>query len=76
MSKLVSALERDGLVCRERHATDGRAIRLHATAKGKRTLARGREQRLDLLEGLFEHATERELRIVREAAEIVDRLSM
>lgn len=76
MSKLVSAMEREGLVRRERHATDGRAIRLHPTAKGRRILARGREQRLDLLEALFEQATEREVRIVREAAEIVDRLAL
>lgn len=76
MSKLVSAMEREGLVRRERHATDGRAIRLHPTAKGRRILARGREQRLDLLEALFEQASDDEVRIVREAAEIVDRLAL
>lgn len=76
MSKLVAAMEREGLVRRERHATDGRAIRLHPTAKGKRILARGREQRLDVLEALFEQATEQEIRTVREAAEIVDRLAL
>ncbi|MDX6480096.1 MAG: hypothetical protein QOG85_606 [Gaiellaceae bacterium] len=76
MSKLVSAMEREGLVRREKHATDGRAIRLHPTAKGERILARGREQRLDVLETLFEQASDDEIRVVREAAEIVDRLAL
>jgi DNA-binding MarR family transcriptional regulator len=76
MSKLVAALEREGFVRRERHATDGRAIRLHPTAQGRRILARGREQRLNLLEGLFEQASDDEIRTVREAAEIVDRLAL
>ena len=76
MSKLVSAMEREGLVRRERDRDDGRAIRLHPTAKGRRILDRGRKERLDLLESLLERASEREVRVVREAAEIVDRLAL
>jgi hypothetical protein len=37
-------------------------------------LDRGRELRLTLLESLLDSATEREIAVVREAAEIVDRV--
>src|SRR5262245_50290472 len=53
MSRLVAAMEREGLVRRERDPGDGRAVRLQATAKGRRITERGRESRLALLESLF-----------------------
>src|SRR5947208_17151193 len=61
MSKLVAAMEAEGLVRREPHATDGRAVLLRATAKGRRILERGRERRLDLLESLLADASPREI---------------
>jgi len=74
MSKLVATMERDGLVRRERDLGDGRIVRLHATAKARRMAERGRERRLEVLESLLGGASAREVEIVREAAEIVDRL--
>ena len=74
MSRLVAAMEEEGFVRRERHGTDARAFVIHATAKGRRVLDRGRELRLSLLERLLGSASARELETVREAAEIVDRL--
>jgi len=74
MSRLVSAMEGEGLVRRLPHGSDGRAVVLHATAKGKRVLARARDLRLSLLERLLAEASPREVEVVREAAEIVDRL--
>jgi DNA-binding MarR family transcriptional regulator len=74
MSKLVATMERDGLVRRERDPGDGRVVRLHATAKARRMAERGRERRLEVLESLLGDASAREVEIVREAAEIVDRL--
>jgi DNA-binding MarR family transcriptional regulator len=74
MSRLVSAMEEEGLVRRSPHASDARAVVLHATAKGKRVLGRARELRLSLLETLLAEASPRELETVRTAAEIVDRL--
>jgi DNA-binding MarR family transcriptional regulator len=74
MSKLVAGMEREGLVRREAHATDGRAIRLLATVKGRRILERGRSRRLDVLESLLADASAGEVRAVREAAEVIDRL--
>src|SRR6266542_3332681 len=63
MSRLAAAMEEEGLVRRERHDTDARAVVLHATAKGRRVLDRGRELRLTLLESLLETATEREIAV-------------
>src|SRR5438105_170627 len=74
MSRLVAGMEEEGVVRRERHDTDARAVVLHPTAKGRRMLERARELRLSLLESLLSHASAREIATVREAAEIVDRL--
>jgi DNA-binding MarR family transcriptional regulator len=74
MSKLVASMQKDGLVRRERDPGDGRVVRLHATAKARRMAERGREERLEVLESLLGSASAREVEIVREAAEIVDRL--
>ena len=74
MSKLVATMEKDGLVRRARDPGDGRVVRLHATAKARRMAEHGRERRLAVLESLLGGASAREVEIVREAAEIVDRL--
>src|SRR4249919_3041619 len=52
MTRIVHALEEEGLVAREADPHDGRRVRLRATAKGKRVLWRGREQRVERLAGL------------------------
>ena len=49
MTRLVSALEAQGLVARYPDATDGRVIRIRATAKGRTLLARGRAARVEAL---------------------------
>src|SRR5205823_10548650 len=53
MTRIVQALEQDGLVRRESDPDDGRVTRLHATAKGERVLWRGRERRVANLAGLL-----------------------
>jgi DNA-binding MarR family transcriptional regulator len=73
MSRLVAAMEEEGLVRREPHATDARSVRIHPTARARRVLKRGRERRLDLLAHLLRDANAREVAVVREAAEIVER---
>lgn len=74
MSKLVGALEAEGLVRRARDPDDARAARLHPTARARRILERGRARRTEYLDSLFADLTGPEREIVRQAAEIVDRL--
>jgi DNA-binding MarR family transcriptional regulator len=73
ISALVRGLEEDGLVRRAPDPDDRRAVRLSATAKGRRILQRGRERRLDNLEELLEPLSREELRTLAEASEILER---
>jgi len=49
MTRLVSALEDDGLVARETDPNDGRLTRIRATPKGRALLLRGRARRVEAL---------------------------
>jgi DNA-binding MarR family transcriptional regulator len=49
MTRLVSALEAEGLVTRETDPRDGRLTRIRATPKGRALLLRGRARRVALL---------------------------
>jgi DNA-binding MarR family transcriptional regulator len=49
MTRLVSALEDDGLVAREADPTDGRLTRIRATPRGRALLLRGRARRVQAL---------------------------
>jgi DNA-binding MarR family transcriptional regulator len=71
MSKLVTALEREGLVRRHPDVNDARAIRIEATAKARRILERGRTRRVELLEGLLEAASQADVEAVRRAADVL-----
>jgi DNA-binding MarR family transcriptional regulator len=73
MSKLVTALEREGLVRRYPDVNDARAIRIEATAKARRILERGRARRIELLEGLLAEASRAEVEAVRRAADVLGR---
>src|SRR5215831_6737531 len=57
MSRLVAAMEGEGLVRRVEHEKDARAVVLHATARGRRILDRARDLRLTLLESLLAEAS-------------------
>jgi DNA-binding MarR family transcriptional regulator len=73
MSRLVSAMEAEGLVRRHPDVNDARAIVLVATPKARRILERGRARRLDLLEGLLRGATAAEIAAVQTAANVIER---
>ena len=73
MSKLVTALDAEGLVRRYPDVNDARSIRIEATPKARRILERGRARRLDLLEGLLRNARGTEIAAVRKAAEVLER---
>ncbi len=74
MSRLVSALEAEGLVARERGADDGRVVRVRATAEGRRVLEAGRARRVARLADLLAAAAPAELRQLERSAALVERL--
>lgn len=51
MTRIVNALEEQGLVVKAEDPSDARVIRIAATTKGKRLLIRGRARRVRLLTG-------------------------
>jgi DNA-binding MarR family transcriptional regulator len=73
MTRIVQALEQEGLVRRESDPDDGRVTRLQATAKGERVMWRGRERRVANLATLLSGLSEQEIARVHEAAELVER---
>jgi DNA-binding MarR family transcriptional regulator len=73
MTRIVQALEEDGLVRRESDPTDGRVSRLRPTAKGERVMWRGRERRVARLAGLLGRLSAAEIACVQDAAELVER---
>jgi len=75
MSRLVSALERDGLVVREPHPKDGRAVVVVASAKGREILERGRERRISELAALLDGLDSNELETLAESSRIIERVS-
>jgi DNA-binding MarR family transcriptional regulator len=73
MTRIVQALEAAGLVRRARDPHDARVHRLHATAKGRRVMQRGRERRVANLATLLDRLSPEQIARVREAAELVER---
>jgi DNA-binding MarR family transcriptional regulator len=49
MTRIVNALEEQGLVVKDRDAEDARSIRLSATVAGRQLLLEGRKRRVDSL---------------------------
>jgi DNA-binding MarR family transcriptional regulator len=73
MTRIVQALEEEGLVRREGDPDDGRVSRLRATPKGERVMWQGRERRVERLASLLHGLTAAEVAHVRRAAELVER---
>jgi DNA-binding MarR family transcriptional regulator len=73
MTRIVQGLEAGGLARRERDAGDGRVHRLHATARGRRVVQRGRERRVANLAALLRRLPPDDVARVREAADLVER---
>jgi DNA-binding MarR family transcriptional regulator len=73
MSRIVQALEHEGLVRRQADPGDGRVSRLRATAKGERVMWRGRQRRVENLAALLGRLSDAEVGTVRAAAELVER---
>jgi DNA-binding MarR family transcriptional regulator len=74
MTGIVQGLEDDGLIARAPDPHDGRAVVLRATPRGERLLRAARTRRIDAFEALLDAATPAELRVLDEAAEILEQL--
>ena len=74
MTRVVQALEVDGLVVREPDPADRRVVRLRATAKGRRAVERGRARRIEVLAQRLGTLEPRELASVGDAVVILERL--
>jgi DNA-binding MarR family transcriptional regulator len=75
MTRLIAALEADGLVRRRSDPDDARAVRIEATPLGRRLLLQGRQRRVAALAAALEGVTREELALLSRAAAIIERLS-
>lgn len=75
MTRLVAALEADGLVAREPDPRDGRGVLVSATAAGRQLLEEGRSRRTSALVQQLSALSPDELVTLCDAAAILERLS-
>lgn len=75
MSRLVAALERDGLATRTPDPRDGRAFHVHPTARGRGVLQRGRARRVASLARRLEQLSEDDRALLARAADLIERLT-
>jgi|SRR5436190_4260861 len=73
MTRIVQALEVDGLVRREADADDRRVTRLRATARGEHVMQQGRRRRVENLAQLLDRLPAADVARVHEAADLVER---
>jgi DNA-binding MarR family transcriptional regulator len=74
MTRLAQALEREGLVDRRADPTDGRIVRIRATAKGRSLLARGRARRVETLAAYLGGVSAEDRAAVQRAIEVIERI--
>jgi DNA-binding MarR family transcriptional regulator len=75
MSRLVDALQRDGLVRREADPADARGVLVRATSKGTRVLTKGRRRRIETLARVLEGLSPHELAALARGAELIERVT-
>ena len=73
ITRIVAALEADGLVRRETVPTDRRSVRVRATAAGTRVLEHGRRRRVETLAAALADLSRDELAAVSSALAVVRR---
>jgi DNA-binding MarR family transcriptional regulator len=74
MTRLVRNLEADGLLTREPHPDDGRAVVLRATDEGRRILHEGRARRVHSLAERLRTLDPAEIECLERAAELMGRV--
>jgi len=73
MTRIVAALEADGLVARRPHPRDARQVVLRATAAGERVLQKGR-RRIEALALRLRDLGPSQLQTLSEAAELIEQV--
>lgn len=74
MTRIVTGLEKDGLVRRKSDARDRRLTKIHATPKGEKVLVAGRARRVELLAGAVERLGATELAELGRGAQLLREL--
>jgi DNA-binding MarR family transcriptional regulator len=74
MTRIVTGLEKDGLVRRRGDEHDKRLTRIYATPKGKNVLLAGRARRVELLASAVERLGAKELAELERAAQLLGQL--
>lgn len=74
MTKIVTGLEREGLVERKPDPSDGRLTRIVATSKGQRILIEGRARRVKSLTAAVEQLSATELARLHRGIEVFRKL--
>lgn len=72
MTKLVAAMEREGLLRRHADSKDARAVRLEATARGTRLLQEGRRRRIARLAAALGSLRQRDVETIGQAAKLIE----
>jgi len=75
MTRLVAALEAEGLVKREVDREDRRISRIHATKKGEKVMLEGRERRVSNLAARLDKLSRSERRELEHAAKVIAQLA-
>jgi DNA-binding MarR family transcriptional regulator len=75
MTRIVTGLEKDGLVRREGDKRDRRLTRIHATPKGQKVLLAGRARRVELLAREVERLGATELAELGRGAQLLRELT-
>lgn len=75
MTKIVTGLETAGLVRRVGDRDDARAVRIEATARGRRLLVDGRRRRVDRLTASMATLQPHEVDVLAHAAALLERLA-
>ena len=75
MTRIVAGLEADGLVRRRVVTGDARAVSLEATPRGVRVMQEGRRRRVARLAAALKELPQDDLRLLADAAAVMERLS-
>ena|SRR2546428_10254700 len=75
MSRLVAALERDGLATRTQDRADRRSTLVHPTSVGRSVLRRGRDRRVAALARRLETLSPGDRAVLARAAALMERLT-